>query len=98
MLSDAGWVYGHGLDFEDAEELFDVDTPDNFHREDDFPRAVFLTQFWEEFYEKAKYGNEELSIPPDTFFTDEDAELAFEHAKWCVNLAKRYFDAVGQSR
>lgn len=63
------------------------DFPKNFVYKDELPRLIFLTYFWHRFYTIAKYGIDELNVPPDKLFKREDAELAVKHAKFCVTVA-----------
>jgi len=70
-----------------TKELLSKELPKYFAYKEELPRLVFLTYFWYKFYAIAKYGIDELNIPPDKLFKKEDAELAIEHAKFCVKVA-----------
>jgi len=70
-----------------TKELLSKEFPKYFIYKKELPRLIFLTYFWHRFYTIAKYGIDELDIPPDKLFKKEDAELAIEHAKFCVRIA-----------
>ena len=70
-----------------TKELLLKEFPKYFVYKEELPRLIFLTYFWHRFYTIAKYGLAELNVPPDKLFRKEDAELAINHAKRCVNVA-----------
>ena len=70
-----------------TKKLFSKKFPKYFAYKEELPRLIFLTYFWHRFYTIAKYGIDELNIPPDKLFEKEDAKLAIEHAKFCVKIA-----------
>ncbi|WP_368277059.1 HEPN domain-containing protein [Halorussus halobius] len=78
----------HHITFEDktTKGLLE-NVPDGFEKGDDFPRAIFLTQFWHRFYELTKYGVPKLGIKPIDIIDRSDAEKAINDAEYCVNLA-----------
>lgn len=78
----------HEISFENAYPLINADFPEGFYEEDKIPRAVFLTQFWHDFYLIAKYGDEYNIVPPDELISDKEAELAISHAEFCQRLAR----------
>lgn len=84
----------HGISFDNAHPLLTAEFPENFYREDDIPRAIFLTQFWKEFYTLAKYGDEVRDVPPTQIFSDDDLEIAINHAAFCQNLCQTLIDSV----
>jgi len=69
-----------------TKELLSKEFPEYFAYKEELPRLIFLTYFWYRFYTIAKYGIDELNIPPDKLFKKEDAELAVNHAKRCVDI------------
>ena len=79
----------HDIEIHDDQTaaLLHAEFPEDFDREDEIPRAVFLTQIWRRFYEHAKYGIPEQNIRPDDIVTKEDAERAIDDADYCVRLA-----------
>jgi len=81
------------LDHDQTKGLLNSEFPEYFGRQEKIPRVIFLTQFWHDFYETSKYGKEELNIPPNTLFTNEDAERAYKNAKECYTVA----DALKQT-
>ena len=76
---------------EDVKKLLQSNFPKNFTYKKELPRVIFLTYFWGQFYTIAKYGIDELNIPPDELFKREDAELAVNHAELCVRVANNLF-------
>ena len=76
---------------EKTKELLSKEFPKHFAYKDELPRLIFLTYFWHRFYAIAKYGIDELNIPPDKLFKREEAELAVNHAKNCVDVAHNLF-------
>jgi len=60
-----------------------------------FPRLFLLASFWGEFYNIARYGQEEFKIGPNRLFTKPEAELAFKHSQECwmkVSMLKNYLN------
>jgi len=72
---------------ESVKKLFQSNFPKYFAYKEELPKVIFLTYFWGQFYTIAKYGIEELNLPPDELFKKEDAELAVNHAELCVRVA-----------
>jgi HEPN domain-containing protein len=68
-------------------ELLQQKFPEYFTRKDEIPRVIFLTYFWDQFYTIGKYGIEEMNFSPDKLFEKEEAQLAINHANYCVSLA-----------
>lgn len=63
------------------------EAPDSFSRKDDIIRAIFLTQFWSNFYELAKYGAPNMNVQPSSIFDWEDGERAIDDTIYCLELA-----------
>jgi len=72
-------------------ELFRKEFPKYFAYKEEIPRVIFLTYFWYNFRTLANYGLGDL--PPDRFFTKDEAELALKHAERCVSVAQSLLDA-----
>jgi len=72
---------------ESVKKLLQSNFPKYFAYKEELPRVIFLTYFWGQFYTIAKYGIDELNLPPDELFKKEDAELAVSHAELCVRVA-----------
>ncbi|OYT57297.1 MAG: hypothetical protein B6U76_01375 [Desulfurococcales archaeon ex4484_217_2] len=82
-----------------AKELLSKEFPKYFAYREELPRLIFLTYFWHRFYTIAKYGIDELNIPPDKLFKKEDAELAIKHARVCINIANNLLiNKMGEER
>ena len=89
--------YSHGISFSSGHtKNFYYNIPSGFGRHEDIVRSIFLTQFWESFYELAKYGAPELNVGPQTIFNESDAERALNDAKFCVNLAEDMLEYAEQ--
>lgn len=88
--------FSHGISFSDGKtQGFYSEIPDEFERSDDVIRVIFLTQFWSEFYELAKYGAPNLNVRPEMIFTGDDGSRAISDASYCVDVAKallHYFE------
>ncbi|MFB6216551.1 MAG: HEPN domain-containing protein [Candidatus Nanohaloarchaea archaeon] len=84
----------HDISFESGQKVLRAEFPDSFGSESNLPRVIFLTQFWNEFYLPAKYGEENYGIAPDNLFRKEEAELAVSHAKFCFNAVSDLFHSV----
>ncbi|MEM1831715.1 MAG: HEPN domain-containing protein [Desulfurococcaceae archaeon] len=69
-------------------KLLSKEFPRFFPYRDEIPRVVFLSYFWYRFGVIAKYGIEEVGIPPDKLFTRREAELTVEHAEECLRIAQ----------
>ncbi|WP_336364856.1 hypothetical protein [Halalkalicoccus salilacus] len=82
-----GLEFGHG----DTQE-FTNNIPADFTHENKVPRAIFLTQFWDTFYELSKYGAPKVDKDPEDIFHWRDAERAIEDATFCLNLAFHLLD------
>jgi len=72
---------------ESVKKLLQSNFPKYFVYRKELPRVVFLTYFWGQFYTIAKYGIDELNLPPDELFKREEVELAVNHAELCVRVA-----------
>lgn len=86
----------HDISFQNAYALLHADFPEHFSQAQSIPRAVFLTQFWNEFYTIAKYGNEDNLIPANQLFDEDEAKLAVDHAQFCVTTAGALLNSVEQ--
>jgi len=54
------------------------------------PRLLFLANFWAQFYLTAKYGLEAGYLAPaQELFQKQEADLAVEHARECLNAASQ---------
>lgn len=73
------------------------DLPEDFTREDDLKRVIFLTEVWEPYYEAAKYGYPEKNITSYSFMKKEDAEKAITDAKFSLEVAEDLLEAVMDS-
>lgn len=104
LLSGINFPESHGFPF-DPDERSNLtrnlvrkakagDYPDGFVDIEKIPRVLFLTQFWEQFYQPAKYPEQDLGVRPDELFTEEEASLAVTHAEECVLVAKHLSYAV----
>jgi hypothetical protein len=92
---DQEFDYSHGIGFESHKTRdFNDKIPVNFSRREDIIRAIFLTQFWEEFYELAKYGAPTLNVGPSVIFDIDDSERALNDASFCVKLAEDFIDYI----
>lgn len=81
--------FSHGVSFEDHQTKgFYYEVPDGFQRKEDIVRVIFLTQFWEGFYELAKYGAPGLNVRPETIFDINDGARAIEDAEYCIEVAQ----------
>jgi len=87
--------FSHGISFSDgATQGFYHEVPDDFDRKEDIARVIFLTRFWGEFYELAKYGAPKLNLPPEELFTVDDGVQALDDAEFCLNVAKDFLSFV----
>ncbi|MDZ5810272.1 hypothetical protein U4E84_02735 [Halorubrum sp. AD140] len=85
----------HDISFRSHEtDRFNDSVPADFERKDEIIRAIFLTQFWERFYELAKYGAPALNIGPSFIFDTTDGERAISDAQFCVDLAEDFINHV----
>jgi len=85
--------YSHGIGFGSANtQGFNNKIPNEFSRNEDIVRAIFLTQVWEKFYQIAKYGAPELNVGPTSMFEINDGERAINDATFCVELAEDLID------
>lgn len=79
----------HDIEFkDDRTEGLLRNIPSEFEDSDEIPRAVFLTQFWHQFYELSKYGVPNLGIKPTELLTEEDNKKAIKDAAYCAELAE----------
>lgn len=91
--------YSHGISFESGNtKNFYHNLPSGFNKDEEIVRAIFLTQFWERFYELAKYGAPDINVGPGTIFNESDAERALNDAKFCVDLAEDLIDHVDTNK
>jgi HEPN domain-containing protein len=90
----------HKIDFGESrtEGFLKSEFPDNFESEDDLPRVVFLTHFWKEFYEEAKYGYPEKNIQPSDLFTIDDAKRAIAHAEFVQKVGQELLETVQEEQ
>ncbi len=87
--------YSHGINYESGKtQAFYHTIPSDYGRRDDIVRAIFLTQLWSIFYEKAKYGAPELDTDPSIIFEIEDGERAINDASFCIHLAQDFLKYV----
>lgn len=85
--------FSHGISFNDGRtQGFYNKVPEEFERKEDIVRVIFLTQFWSEFYELAKYGAPQLNVRPEMVFTTEDASRAVQDADFCVDVVKDFLE------
>lgn len=82
------------LSHDRTQNLLQADFPEHFAFRDEVPRVMFLTQFWHEFYETSKYGNEEVNLPPSDLFEDSDAEKAYQDARQCYKVANSLKETI----
>ncbi|KOX92799.1 hypothetical protein AMS69_10055 [Haloarcula rubripromontorii] len=94
-LAEKDHPFSHGLSFDDGRtQGFYSEIPEDFPRKDDIPRVIFITQFWAEFYELAKYGAPQLDVRPEMVFNTDDASRAVNDAKFCIEIAQELLDFV----
>lgn len=85
--------FSHGISFQSGKtQGFYSKIPDEFDEKEEIVRVIFLTQFWEEFYELSKYGAPQLNVRPESIFTAEDGIRAVEDAEYCIQLAESLLD------
>jgi len=85
--------YSHDIGFASHNtQQFNDEIPEEFPRNEDIVRAIFLTQVWEKFYQIAKYGAPELNVGPTAMFDINDGERAINDATFCVELAEELID------
>jgi HEPN domain-containing protein len=84
----------HGIHFSDAEALLNIEERTEFDRANEIPRALFLTRFWHEFYEEAKYGYPDQNVLPSDIFRNEDVKRAISDAEFCTELSKELIDCL----
>lgn len=79
----------HDIEFDDnrTEGLL-RNIPDDFDKGEKVPRAVFLTQFWHQFYELTKYGVPDLGLKPVDITALNDVKKAISDGEFCVEIAK----------
>jgi len=56
-----------------------------------YPRLLLFSQYWANLYLLAKYGFEQLELPSNKLFTQDEANLAKEHANECFWASKQIF-------
>lgn len=87
--------FSHGISFDDGRtQGFYSEIPDDFDRKSDVVRVIFLTQFWGEFYELAKYGAPQLNVRPEMIFNTGDGSRAIEDAEYCIDVAEDLLEFV----
>lgn len=85
----------HGLSFKDGKtQGFIREVPNDFPYADKVPRAVFLTTFWNQFYQLSKYGAPEINEDAEAILHEKDAERAIEDANFCLSLAQYLLDHI----
>jgi HEPN domain-containing protein len=89
------YPFSHGVEFSSHEtQGFYHEIPDEFSTKDDVPRVIFLTQFWGQFYELAKYGAPQLNVRPEMIFKANDGLRAVEDAEFCIGVAEEMLEQV----
>lgn len=66
--------------------------PSEMENPDDVSRVIFLTQFWERFYEMAKYGVPEHNVSSSDIMTESDSIRAVHDAEFCIDTAETVHD------
>lgn len=90
--------FSHGISFGDGRtQGFYSKVPNDFERRSEVVRVIFLTKFWGEFYELAKYGAPQLNVRPEMIFESSDGARAVEDATFCVELAQDLLEFVKSS-
>lgn len=85
----------HGISFKDPKtQGFVYEIPDDFSHRDKVPRAIFLTRFWNEFYQLSKYGAPEINEDAEGILHKKDAERAIQDANFCLSLAQYLLDHI----
>jgi HEPN domain-containing protein len=93
------YPFQHGVSLSDGRtQGFYHEVPDSFEKKSEIIRAVFLTQFWNEFYELAKYGVPQMNVRPEVIFSGDDGERAIDDSIFCVDLAKDLLGFVKEYR
>lgn len=59
-------------------------------------RAIFMADFWGNFYTSAKYGDEVLETPPSALLGDYEAALAIRHLGGCRRILFQMYLAIIQ--
>jgi len=94
-LTGKDYPFSHSISFDSGETKgFYYEVPDGFNRKDDIVRVIFLTQFWGEFYELAKYGSPKLNVRPENIFDINDGKRAVDDAEFCIGVAQDLLDFV----
>lgn len=94
-LSGMDHPFSHGISFENGmTQGFYSKIPEDFERKDDIVRVIFLTQFWKEFYELAKYGAPQLNVRPEMIFDIDDASRAVKDSEYCLEVAVDLLDYI----
>lgn len=94
-LTGKDYPFSHSISFDSGEtQGFYNEVPDEFDRKDDIVRVIFLTQFWGEFYELAKYGSPKLNVRPEMVFDINDGERAVNDTEFCIGVAQNLVDYV----
>lgn len=90
-----GFQTKHGLEFTHGNtQVFVTHVPDDFPYKNKIPRAIFLTQFWDRFYQLSKQGAPEIDKDPEAILHWKDAKRAVEDAIFCLSLAFHFLDYV----
>jgi HEPN domain-containing protein len=94
-LTGKDYPFSHSISFDSGETKgFYHELPDEFDGKDKVVRVIFLTQFWGEFYELAKYGSPQLNVRPEMIFSINDGERAVNDAKFCIGVAQELLEFV----
>lgn len=94
-LTGKDYPFSHSISFGSGETKgFYHELPKEFDRKDDVVRVIFLTQFWGEFYELAKYGSPQLNVRPEMIFDINDAERAVNDAEFCIEVSQELLEFV----
>lgn len=85
----------HGISFKDGRtQGFIHKIRDEFTYGDKISRAIFLTKFWNGFYQLSKYGAPEINEDSDEILHIKDAKRAIHDAEFCINLSQHLLDHI----
>jgi len=94
-LAGQDYPFSHGITLSDGRtQDFYTSIPDEFEEKEKIVRVIFTTQFWDHFYELAKYGSPQLNVRPEMIFTVNDCNRAIDDAEYCINVAESMLDYV----
>lgn len=68
--------------------------PEDEDFSDSVPRVLFLTQFWERFYQLSKYGIPEENMPSIKLINEADAIRAVQDADFCRDVSIKATDYI----